>query len=126
MDPQRQPRRARWQRQLEKVVLGLRAAPRLSGPRGRPFLQSGRGCACARPDAYNAPLVSRRRAEALHDGVLRELGEGAGERGGQARGAGARHQSPMKTPERGVVCALELGVLGGTRQQVPDGELKSW
>jgi hypothetical protein len=32
----------------------------------------------------------------------------------------------MKTPERGVVCALELGVLGGTRQQVPDGELKSW
>ncbi len=25
-----------------------------------------------------------------------------------------------------MVCALELGVLGGTRQQVPDDELESW
>ncbi len=32
----------------------------------------------------------------------------------------------MKTPEREVVCALELGVLGGTRQHVLDGELESW
>ena len=104
----------------------LRAAPLISGLRGHPSLRLGRGCACARTDAGNAPHVSHRRAGALHDEVLLGLGEGAGERGGQAGGEGARHQSLMKTPERGVGCALELGVPGGTRQQVPDGGLESW
>ncbi len=126
VEPPRQPGCARCQRQRERVVLGLRAAPRLSGPRGRPSLQSGGECACAKPDAYSAPLVSRGRSVALHDGVLRELDEGAVERGGQAKWAGARHQSPMRTPERGVVRALGLEVLDGPRQQVPADELGSW
>ena len=107
-------------------MLVLRAAPLLSGPQGCPSLQSGRGCACAKPDAYNAPLVSRGRYVALHDGVLRELGEGVCEKGDQEEEGGARHQSLMKTPERGVVCALELEVPGGTRSQVPDGGSESW
>ena len=126
MDLQRQPRCACWQRQLERVVLGLRAAPRLSGPRGRPSLRSGVGCACAKLAAYSAPLVSRGRSVALHDGVLRELGEGVGEWGGQAGWAGARHQNLRRTPERGVARALGLEVLDGPRQQVPADELGSW
>ena len=32
----------------------------------------------------------------------------------------------MKTPERGVVRALELEVLGEPRQQVPDDERGGW
>ena len=110
-------------------MLGLRAAPRLSGPRGRPSLQSGRGCACARSDADSAPLVSRRRSDALPDGVLRELGEGADERDGQAGWEEVPPQSLKKTPKPwvvraleleapGVVCALELGVPGVVRQLV--------
>ena len=98
----------------------------LFGPRGRPSLRSGRGCVGAKTDGCNAPLASHRQVDAPHDEVLHGLGEGAGERGGQAGGEGARHQSLMKTLERGVGCALELGVPGGTRQQVPDGELESW
>ncbi len=89
-------------------------------------MRSGRGCAYAKTDGGNTPPASHRRADALHDEIRLGLGEGAGERGDQAGGEGARHQSLMKTPERGMECALELGVPGGTRQQVPDGGLESW